>query len=146
MVWSIEVENTTSAPPERLWGWYEATDRAPEWDPLIGQIRPDGQFALGATGRNKPRTGPSVRYVITEYEQLVSYTEVSRAPGASMAFGHRITPCGHGRWRVRHDVVCTGPLSGVYRLVLSRSYRIGMTTALNGLIRLAEAGGPRGPG
>ncbi|MET3808309.1 hypothetical protein ABIB25_005338 [Nakamurella sp. UYEF19] len=133
---------TTSAPPERLWAWYEATDRAPEWDPLIGRIRPDGPFALGATGRNKPRTGPSVRYVVTEYEQQVSYIEVSRAPGASMAFGHRITDCGGGRWRVRHDVVCAGPLSAVYRLVLSRSYRTGMASALDGLIRLAEASGP----
>lgn len=97
MVWSIEVDRTTSAPPERLWAWYEATDRAPEWDPLIGQIRPDGPFALGATGRNKPRTGPSVRYLLTEYEELVGYTAISRAPGASMAFGHRITDCGDGR-------------------------------------------------
>ena len=146
MAWSIEVEKTTSAPPERLWAWYEATDRAPEWDPLIGEIRPDGPFALGSTGRNKPRTGPSVRYVITEYLEPVSYTELSRAPGASMAFGHRITEVGADTWQVRHDVVCSGPLSAVYRLVLSRSYRAGMATALEGLIRLAEVSGPHETG
>lgn len=145
MMWSFEVERVTSASPERLWAWYEATDRAPEWDPLIGRIRPDGPFALGATGRNKPRTGPSVRYVVTEYEQLVSYTEVSRAPGASISFGHRITDDGGERWLVRHDVVCAGPLSKVYQLLLSRSYRTGMATALDGLIRVAEAGAPHDP-
>lgn len=99
-MWSIDFERVRTASPERLWARYEATDRAPVCDPLIGQIHPDRPFAMGATGQNKPRTGPSVRDVITEYEQLVSYTEVSRAPGASMAFGHRITDCGDGRWLV----------------------------------------------
>ena len=144
MVWSVEAERTTSASPERLWAWYEATDRAPEWDPLIGEIRPDGAFELGGTGRNKPRSGPSVPYRITEYQHLVSYTEVSQVPGGLMAFGHRITPDGEGRWRVRHDVTCTGPLNGLYRLALSRSYRTGMATALDNLVRLAEDSGPQG--
>lgn len=140
-MWSLEFSRRTTASPERIWAWYQDHESAPEWDPLVGRIQPDGPIAVGVTGRNTPRTGPSVPFVYTEVTPLASYTEVSRVPGGSMAFTHDLRHDGD-ETVVTHGVRCEGPMSTVYRLVLRPSYKRGMAKALDGLIRLAEQGPP----
>ena len=140
-MWQLQSSSEFDASPATIWAWYEDTSSAPSWDPLIAEIRPDGPLALGQTGRNKPRRGPSAPFVYTEVTPGVSYTEVTKAPGAAMAFSHTLEPRGQ-RTLVTHGVTCTGPLSGLYRLLMRRSFDAGMTEALAGLARLAQAGPP----
>lgn len=140
-MWQLEYTQHTTASPEVIWRWYLDHESAPSWDPLIGQIRPDGPMAVGNGGRNKPRSGPSVPYLYTEVTPARSYTEVSRVPGARMAFTHLLTSSPSGT-TVTHGMQCEGPLTPLYRIVLGRSYRKGMPQALAGLLRLAEQGEP----
>ncbi|BEP11697.1 hypothetical protein acdb102_00080 [Acidothermaceae bacterium B102] len=58
-----------------------------------------------------------------------------------MAFTHLLVSDSAGT-TVSHGMHCEGPLTGLYRLALSRSYRKGMPTALANLLRLAEQGPP----
>ena len=141
MSWSIEVRGTTTASPERMWEWYEATDRAPEWDRLIRGIDADGPIELGGGGRNRPRFGPAVPFTYTEVTRLSSYTDLISVPGAQMAWTHRLVP-GPAGLEVIHGVECSGPLSGVYRLLSRRTFTAGMRDALDELLRRAEAGAP----
>lgn len=136
-MWSIEVTGATNAPSRRIWAIYEDTDSAPEWDPLVGEIRPDGPLALGRTARNKPRRGPAMPSTITELTPNASYTETIRVPGATMAWTHTLTPVPSGT-TIAHGIRCQGPLSPVYRLLYRRSFRAGMRTALDSLIARAE--------
>ena len=141
-MWSIEVSGDAAASRETIWAWYEAADQAPSWDPLIKRIAPDGPISLGVTGRNYPTSGPSTPFVYTEVTPLVSYTEVSKLPGAKAAFTHRLTDRPDGRTRIDHGAEISGLLSGLYRLFLTRNLRRGMRTALDNLVRKVEDGPP----
>lgn len=142
-MWELEHTHRTTAAPDRVWEWYLDHASAPDWDPLVARISPDGPMVVGGTGRNTPRTGPSVPFRYTEVTPGVSYTEVSRLPGARMAFTHLLTPDGSGT-TISHGMRCEGPLTPVYRLLLGRSYRSGMPAALAALARSAEQGPPPG--
>ena len=143
VVWRLEYTERTSASPQRIWSWYLDHRSAPSWDPLIAEIRPDGPIAIGIGGSNKPRFGPPVRFTYTEVTEDRSYTEVSHAPGARMAFTHLLIRDGDATV-VTHGLECEGPLTPLYRLLLGRSYRKGMPEALTGLLRLAQQGPPPG--
>jgi len=141
-MWTIEVAADAAADRETVWAWYEATDEAPSWDPLIRRIEPDGPMAIGSGGRNHPVGGPSVRFRYTEVTRVVSYTEVSSSPGASFAFTHRLEEAFGGRVRLVHGVEVSGPLAGLYRLLVRRRFERGMREALDNLVRRVEAGPP----
>lgn len=146
-MWSLEFTRVTTATRERIWAWYEDTDRAPSWDPLVGRIMPDGPLAEGVTGRNRAN-GLTFPFTYTSVDPLVSYTEVTSVPGARMAFTHVLAAARPGdppdTLVVTHGLECRGRLAGLYKLVLSRTYRKGMAEALANLIRLAEDGDPPG--
>ncbi|BEP11698.1 hypothetical protein acdb102_00090 [Acidothermaceae bacterium B102] len=65
-MWSLEYTQHTTAETDRIWSWYLDHASAPTWDPLIGEIRPDGPMVAGGTGHNKPMTGPAVPFTYTE--------------------------------------------------------------------------------
>lgn len=140
-MWSLQHEREFQASAGTVWAWYEDTASAPSWDPLIAEIRCEGPLAVGVTGRNKPRRGPSAPFEYTEVTPGVSYTEVTRLPGARMAFWHALRQRGD-MTVVTHGVVCTGPLAGLYRLLMRSSFNAGMVRALEGLANLAQAGVP----
>ncbi len=140
-MWQLEYTQTTTARPDTIWRWYLDHASAPSWDPLIGEIRVEGPMAVGSGGRNKPRSGPSVPFTYTEVTPGHSYTEVSRPPGARMAFTHLLVEGPHGT-SVTHGMECEGRLTPLYRLVLGQAYRKGMPEALTNLLRLAEQGPP----
>lgn len=143
-MWTIEVAGDASADRETVWAWYEATDEAPSWDPLVRRIEPDGPIAVGSGGRNHPAGGPPVRFRYTEVTRLVSYTEVSSSPGAAFAFTHRLEVRPDGGVHLVHGVEVSGPLAGLYRLLLRRKFERGMAEALDNLVRRVEAGPPPG--
>jgi hypothetical protein len=136
-MWSIEHTGNTGAPPERVWAIYEDTATAPEWDPLVGEIRPDGPLALGRTAHNKPRRGPAMPSAITELSPNASYTETIRVPGAVMDWTHTLTTIETGT-KITHGLRCYGSLSAIYKLLYRRSFDRGMRAALDNLIARAE--------
>ncbi len=90
-MWKVEVSGDARAARETVWAWYEATDQAPSWDPLIKRIESEGPIELGVRGRNHPAIGPAARFVYSQVTPLISYTEVSFAPGAAFAFTHALS-------------------------------------------------------
>ena len=142
-MWEIEVTGEATAGRETVWEWYEATERAPEWDPLIKPIEGDGPIRLGGTGRNHPSRGPAAPFRYSEVTPLASYTEVSKLPGAEAAFTHRLVDLPGGRVRITHGAEISGTFAGLYRLVMRRSLERGMRTAMDNLVRCVEAGPPR---
>ncbi|HET9073846.1 MAG TPA: SRPBCC family protein [Solirubrobacteraceae bacterium] len=134
----IEVAGTTRAPAARIWAVYEDTATAPDWDPLVGEIRPDGPLELGRTAHNKPRRGPAMPSTITELTAGTSYTESIRVPGAILHWSHTLTAGPDGVTAIRHGVRCEGALAGVYALLYQRSFHRGMRVALDNLIARVE--------
>jgi hypothetical protein len=141
-MWTIEVSAEARTPRETVWAWYEATDEAPSWDPLVKRIQADGPIRLGARGRNHPVTGPSAPFVYTQVTHLVSYTEVSTAPGAAFAFTHLLTDLPKGRLRITHGVEVSGRLARLYQPLMRRRFEAGMRVAMDNLVRRVESGPP----
>lgn len=141
-MWSIDISGVAAATRPTIWAWYEATDQAPSWDPLIKRIASNGPIREGVTGRNYPSTGPSLPFVYTEVTPLVSYTEVSKLLGARAAFTHRLTDLPDGKVKVLHGAEISGPLAALYRPFMHRNLKNGMQSAMNNFVRNVEAGPP----
>ncbi|MGN6607987.1 MAG: hypothetical protein ACTHMS_13370 [Jatrophihabitans sp.] len=141
-MWKVEVSGEARTDRKTVWAWYEATDEAPGWDPLIKRIESNGPIELGAKGRNHPTSGPGAPFVYTEVTRLVSYTEVSSAPGAKFAFTHTIGDLPDGRLRLTHGAEVSGPLASLYRPFLHARFAKGMQEALDNFVRRVESGPP----
>ena len=115
-MWSVEVTGSTVASADRIWSIYEDTATAPQWDPLVGEIRPDGPLTLGRTARNKPRHGPSMPSTITEFTAGASYTETIRVPGARTDWTHTLTDT-PPTLTITHGMRCSGPFAPLYRML-----------------------------
>jgi hypothetical protein len=142
--WHLEAAEKTTALPETVWAWYEATDIAPTWDPLVGKIKLNGPFAVGTTGTNTAPNGMEFDLIFTEVSRFKSYTEVTSLFGAKMTFVHTLVIT-NGGCTINHEVVCTGFLSSVYGLLLRKEYNTKFPIALKNLARLASNGLPTSP-
>ena len=143
-MWNVEVSGAARTDTETVWAWYEATDQAPSWDPLIKRIESDGPIEVGVRGRNYPVSGPSGRFVYTEVTRPVSYTEVSSAPGARFAFTHTLADLPDGLLRITHGAQVSGPLAWLYRPMMRRRFKTGMRMAMDNLVGRVETGPPTG--
>lgn len=141
-MWKVEVSGDARADRETVWAWYEATDEAPSWDPLIKRIDSNGPLELGVRGRNHPASGPTASFVYTEVTRLISYTEVSSAPGAKFAFTHTVTDLPGGRLRITHGAEVTGPLASIYRPLMQGRFAKGMQVAIDNFVQRVESGPP----
>lgn len=143
-MWTVQVSGEARADRATVWAWYEASDLAPTWDPLIERIESDDPIRIGGKGRNHPSSGPSAPFVYTEVTPLTSYTEVSSAPGATFSFTHVLTDVEPGRVRITHGAQVSGPLAGVYRRLMQARFERGMRAALDNLVQRVESGRPPG--
>lgn len=141
-MWSFEHTESTTATPEQIWAYYTDTDSAPSWDPLVAKIEINGPFAVGTTGTNTSSTGQKVKFIISELTLYRGYTEVNTLPFARLAWTHQITPTSTG-CVFTHGVILSGPLSGLYALLLGRSFKQGMPVASRNLAHRVEQGPPQ---
>lgn len=136
-MWSFEHTQNTTASPEQIWAYYAATDLAPTWDPVIKRIEVHGPFVQGTKGHNHPVGGGRFPFEYTEVTPLRSYTEVTKAPFARLAFTHTITSTPEGS-AFTHGVQITGTLAWLYTLLQRKSYQNGLPKASQNLARLLE--------
>ena len=139
--WHLEASEKTTASAETVWAWYEATDLAPTWDPLVGKIKLSGPFSMGTTGINTAPNGMEFKMIFTEVSRFRSYTEITRLFGAKMIFTHTLIVNEHG-CTINHQVRCTGFLSSFYGLLLDKEYKAKFPIALKNLAHLANHGLP----
>ncbi len=139
--WHLEASENTGGSTETVWAWYQATSRAPTWDPLVGKITLNGPFAVGTTGTNTAPNGLNFPMIFTEVTPAKSYTEVTTLFGAKMSFVHKLVAQENG-CTITHQVFCTGLLSSWYGLFLKKEYRAKFPVALANLAALAGRGRP----
>jgi hypothetical protein len=141
-MWAVETGGVAQTDRDTVWAWYEATDEAPTWDPLIKRIDGAGPIKVGSRGRNYPVRGPAASFVYTEVTRSVSYTEVTSAPGAAFAFTHLLTDLPDGRVRITHGAQVSGPLAWLYRPLMQGRFAKGMQVAMDNLVERVESGPP----
>jgi Polyketide cyclase / dehydrase and lipid transport len=128
---------TSAAEPSAFFERWADMATWPEWNLDTEWVRLDGPFVEGATGRLKPKGGPSVRFTVTKLT-ATEFVDVSALFGARLTFSHRVTGAA-GATDVRVDVSITGPLALVWRLILGRNIKASAQQDLERLAAAAES-------
>ncbi len=137
-MWSAESVRDVDAPTHVVWQLYVHPATWPVWAHSTTAASSDGALAVGSRVLVRPHRGPTQRVRITTLEPERLLTSEIRLPGARMAFRYEIEPVAT-RCRVRHRVEMTGPLSGVYGLVMHRSNARKLTRETARLAEVAKA-------
>jgi uncharacterized protein YndB with AHSA1/START domain len=103
---ALEVGRAIGAPAERVWDLLVDTARWPAWGPTVSgaEIATGGvgtRIGPGATGRVRTSLGPSLPFVIEDFDPGRRWTW---AVAGVSATGHRVDPLDDGSCRVTFEV------------------------------------------
>jgi hypothetical protein len=144
-MWRNEHSTETAASTEAAWDIW--TD-VPGWPRFLSMrwARLDGDFAVGAKGRIKPRAGPASNFTVAAVDPGRFYATKASMPGARLRFEHEIERTASGRTRLTERQTIDGALSRVYGWLLGRQMVAELPDSLEKLGRLAsELDGRRSP-
>jgi hypothetical protein len=109
----------STADAAAVWALWADPARWPDWNEQIERVELDGELALGAEPRVKFRRGGTVRFEVMELEPERLLVDEARFPGARLGHEHRLAP-GRSSVEISHRLYVSGPLSGLWALLLGR--------------------------
>ncbi len=120
-----------------VWASYAQVNRWQEWDHSLAASGLDSgddraNFIEGATGWLQPKSGPKVKFVLTEVTPEVSFTSCAILPFASLAIDHKIT-AGEGQLTLTHIVSFSGPLGFLFGFLIGREIKKDLAQVLSNL-------------
>jgi carbon monoxide dehydrogenase subunit G len=124
-IWEASHTERSSATPEAVWALWSDPDRWPEWHPQIESGELEGEFAVGGKARVKLRRGGRMQLEILALEPQRLVIDETRMPGARLGHEHRLEPVGSGV-EITHRLYVSGPLSGLFSLMLGRNRMRGL--------------------
>jgi hypothetical protein len=130
---------TSTAPAERFFERWADMATWPDWNLDTEWVRLDGPFASGATGKLKPKGGPTVRFVVESVIPGKEFVDVSLLMGARLTFRHDVSTTPEGRTAVDVAVTIDGPLAWVWTRILGKGFRASAQPDLDRLVSVAEA-------
>lgn len=136
---AIEAKILINAPARAVYDVWADVAHWSRWDPDTLEARLDGAFAVGSSGRLRPRKGMSVRMVIVEAVPNKSFTVECPVLGNVMRFEHELVPTSGGM-EVIHRVQFRGWLSGWLRRTVGRDIQHGLPVTLQSLKLHVEQG------
>jgi len=137
----ISARTTSAVPPSAFFDRWADMATWPEWSADVEWARLEGPFAVGTTGVLKPKKGPKTKFVIEQLDPDRAYVDVSRLPGARLAFSHLVTTHAGGGCSIDVTISMSGPLAWLWTLLLAKGFRETTQSDLDQLVALAEAGG-----
>ena len=102
------------------------------WDPETESASLNGEFAIGATGKIKPKGAPESKIKLTEVTQDKSFTIECGLPLCKMHFVHLLDKENQGT-KVTNQLIFTGFLAPVFSRILGNSINKSIPNSLNGL-------------
>lgn len=133
----IEHSITIASTPEHIFGIYKDVDSWAQWDPDIEAVGMDGEFTVGTKGWLKPVGAPKTSTRLASVSEPSSFTVESKLPLCKMRFEHELQMVDAGT-HVTHRVLFTGPLAGVFSLLVGGKIQKGIKGTMEGLKRYAE--------
>ena len=127
---------TSTAAPAAFFARWADMATWPEWNTDTAWVRLDGEFAQGATGRLKPKGGPSVPFVVERLTDT-EFVDVSKLLGARLTFAHRVERI-DGRTELAVTVGIDGPLGWLWRRILGSDIAASVQPDLDNLVAVAE--------
>ena len=122
--WEHTAGGDIAAEPERIWALWADAAQWPRWHHNIKSATLDGPLRVGAIARIrfKGSLRPTT-FRVLELEEHRLFTDEGKIPGGRIRHVHRITPTGDGTCWVEHVLTITGPLAGLWGMLLGRRMR-----------------------
>jgi hypothetical protein len=109
----------SSATPAAVWALWSAPTRWPDWNEQLESAELEGDLAVGEAARVKFKRGGRMQFRIVAVEPERLFVDEARLPGARLGHEHRLEPSGGGV-EISHRLYVSGPLSGLFALLLGR--------------------------
>lgn len=130
---------TVDAPPEAVWRLWTDVSTWHAWDPEVESATLDGPYAVGATGRLVPASGPSSTFRVTEADPDSATTFETRLPLGSLRVRRSWQGRG-GRTEITHTVSFHGLGGRMLARRLGPRFRAALPGVMGRLKALAEGG------
>jgi hypothetical protein len=127
-----------NASPEKIFAEYTNVADWKSWDPEVLSSSLDGVFRQGATGKLKPRKGPSASIQISEIIGNRSFTVESKLPLCLMRFTHELAQEEHNT-KVTHGIEFHGPLAFLFSKIIGKQIYESLPVTLEGLKKKVES-------
>lgn len=126
-----------NASPATTWAYLTDVARWPEWDTELKSAVLDGPFTNGSTGRMTPRTGPDLRFTLSDVEPGRRYLVTTPLPVGALVMDRRLEGAPGTLTFIDH-IRFTGPLRWVFGLLLGRGFRAVLPQVLQTFKQQAE--------
>jgi Polyketide cyclase / dehydrase and lipid transport len=136
-MWSREFRRRSPLPAEAIWPVIADVANWPSVDHQIDWVRIDRPAAPGVAFQLKPKGGPTLSMTIGRFEPPCRYSDVCRMPLARMETLHTLEPGAETVVQVRIEI--TGPLAGLWGLVVGRRHFAGLPAQTDRILERAAA-------
>lgn len=124
----------TTAHPAAFFARWGDVATWPEWNTDIEWVRLDGPFVQGATGKLKPKGGPTVSFVIRSLVADREFIDVSKLIGARLEFAHRLTRTGDTT-RIDVEISIEGPLAWLWTRLMGKGLKSAAQPDVDNLVK-----------
>ncbi|MHA7128832.1 SRPBCC family protein [Algoriphagus namhaensis] len=127
--------NTTKA---KVWQTLIDVEKWHEWDTELIEASLEGIFEKGAQGTMKPKTGPTLKFYVSELVPNYSYTIITRMPVGELVIRRSLTET-NNEVHFTDDIAFTGFLKYIFGLMLGGQFRKVLPEVMNNFKRIAES-------
>ncbi len=131
---TISVNNTI----DKVWQTLIDVQNWHKWDTEIIDAKLDGEFAVGTKGTMKPKTGPKLKFYISEIIPNQSYTFNTIMPVGELVI-KRSLKAENEQIYFTDDIAFTGFLKLVFGIMLGGQFRKVLPEVMNKFKKLAES-------
>ena len=131
---TISVNNTI----EKVWEVLTDVQSWHKWDTEILEAKLDGDFIVGARGTMTPKTGPKLKFCISEIEPNQSYTFNTVMPVGELVIKRTLNTVKKDV-EFTDDIKFTGFLKFVFGLMLGGQFRKVLPDVMQKFKNLAES-------
>ncbi|MFQ6328028.1 hypothetical protein ACLMAL_18070 [Nocardia sp. CWNU-33] len=129
---------TTTALPAAFFDKWADMATWPEWNTDTEWVHLDGEFRQSATGKLKPKGGPTVPFLVESLVQDREFVDVSKLIGARLTFAHFLTRA-DGITTLDVEISITGPLSWLWIRLMGKSLAASAQPDVDNLIAAIAA-------
>jgi hypothetical protein len=136
-VWQHRFETETDIDASRIWPILADVSKWAEVDHNIEKIQISSLPAAGVPFTLKPKGGPTLSFVIGDFEPPCVYSDICKLPLASMKTLHKLE--GGAKTRIVVDITITGPLSWVWGQLVGKKHASGLPAQTERILSAARA-------
>jgi len=138
--WHYTETVETDAPAEAIWSLWSTPSTWHTWDSEVKSAEIHGDFVQGAKGIMQPTSGPKVAFTLTKVARNECFTNRAKLPLATLDFSHFYSPksASGTAGKLTHSVTIRGLLAPLFRLLIGRSVRKHLRSAMLNLADQAD--------